>query len=122
MIAGDCRPSLTVLQSSRMASSRLCRAGTLLLVLWLTADLAAFGFCSGDSISVATQSASMSALDGSDATPSCCAGHHCFCCASSVEVIRFELPRHAEGTVLAPSPGPQAADISIRTTSPPPKF
>ena len=104
-----------------MASLRLFRAGTLLLVLWLTADLAAFGFCSGESFSVATRSAYISAPDGSDATPSCCTGHHCFCCSSSVEVIRFELPRHAEATVLAPSPGPQAADISIRTTAPPPK-
>lgn len=112
---------MTVVQSSRMKSSRLLRAGTFLLVLWLTADLAAFGFCSGDSFPTVTHSASMSAPDGSDAGP-CCAGHHCFCCSSTVEVMRFELPHNAEATVLAPSPGPQAAEISIRTTSPPPRF
>ena len=111
-----------VVQSSRMGVSRLRRAGVLLFVLWLTADVAAFGFCSGDPLITSASSVTIGAASDSDATSPCCTGHHCFCCSSGAEVVRFELSHDAEAAFMAPLPEPRAADTSIRNTSPPPRF
>ena len=104
-----------------MGVSRLRRAGIILLVLWLAADVAAFGFCSGDLLIPSSTSVTICAAGDSDATPSCCAGHHCFCCSSGAEVVRFELPGDGEAAVMARSPETHAADTAIRNTSPPPR-
>ncbi len=105
-----------------MAASRLRRAGILALVLWLTADLAAFGFCSGEPVFASVTSASLGAADNGDGPLSCCAGHHCFCCSSGAEVMTFELSFVEQTVLMTASPEPHTADTSIRNTSPPPRF
>ena len=117
----DCRAPSTVVQSSRMAVSRLRRAGILLLVLWLTADVAALGFCSPELLPAAATSAVIRTADDSDGAPSCCTGHHCFCCSSGAEVITFEQSFGGPTEFMTPSPEPYAPDISGSNTSPPPR-
>ena len=106
-----------------MAVSRLRCAGVLLLVVWLTADLAAFGFC-GDQFAPTTASASVGTAHGSsdDTTLPCCGGHHCFCCSSTVEVALFALTFDAQAVLVESPAQTRPADISARTTSPPPRF
>jgi hypothetical protein len=106
-----------------MAVSRLRCAGVLLLVVWLTADLAAFGFC-GDQFGPTAASTSIGTGHGSndDTTLPCCRAHHCFCCSSCAEVLKFELAFDTN-TAFIPSPlQPRPADISARNTAPPPRF
>jgi hypothetical protein len=107
-----------------MAIARLSRAGTILLVLWLTADVAAYGFCTPPLPHAPTATSSMDAgdCDGSDGTPDCCGAHHCFCCSTSIEGMTFELPIDAHAAIIAPSPQTRPADISVANTSPPPRF
>lgn len=106
-----------------MAVSRLRCAGVLLLVVWLTADLAAFGFC-GDQIGPTSISTAIGAAHGSndDATQPCGRAHHCFCCSSCAEVLKFELAFDANTAFVASSLQPRPADISARNTAPPPRF
>ena len=118
-----CWLPLEVLESTRMGASRLRCAGVLLLVVWLTADLAAFGFCS-DQFSLTAASTSIGTAHGSsdDTTLPGCRAHHCFCCSSCAEVLKFELAFDAN-TAFVPSPlQPRPADISTRNTAPPPRF
>ena len=107
-----------------MAFARLGRAATLLLVLWLTADVAAYGFCGPSFSHAPAGSVSVGAgdCDGSDAAPACCGAHHCFCCSSTTEVAAFVLTFDA---CPAPVPlwlQPRPADISVQKTSPPPRI
>lgn len=112
-----------MLQSSQMAASRLPRAGALLLVVWLTADLAAFGLCGAELLSAWPASASISGHESvRDTTPPCCAAPHCFCCSSCAEVAKFELAFDAQSAFVAPVPQPRPEDISAHNTSPPPRF
>lgn len=110
-----------MVQSLRMRVTRHRRAGVLVLVLWLTADLAAFGFCSGDPLTAASNPAVVAAADQQDTEAPCCAGHQCFCCSTSVEVAIFELPASSEAALMAPAPEPRTPDTSPRNGSPPPR-
>ena len=110
-----------VLQSARMAVSRLRRAGILLLVLWLTADVAAFGFCNGDAAHGASHSTVSSAPHTAGGDPSSCTGHHCFCCSSGAEVTRFDLPVEGLMVLMKPQSPPNAPDFPLSNTSPPPR-
>lgn len=110
-----------VLQSNRMTVSRLRRAGILLLVLWLTADVAAFGFCSGDAGYGAGNSTVISASDAAGGGPSACTGHHCFCCSSGAEVARFDLAVEGLTVLMKPPSAPNAPDFPRSNTSPPPR-
>jgi hypothetical protein len=107
-----------------MAIAPLGRAGTLLLILWLTADAAAYGVCTPPLPFVPAVTAGIGAsdCDGSDATPVCCGAHHCFCCSTSTGVVTFELAFDARAAFIAPSLQPRPADISVSNTSPPPRF
>lgn len=105
-----------------MGASRLHRAGILALVLWLSADVAAFGFCGGEGVFASVISASIGAPVDADGPLSCCAGHHCFCCSSGAEVMRMELSFAERTVLLTASPEPHAPDTSIRNTSPPPRL
>lgn len=121
-MTSGCRARPPVLQSTSMAPSRLRRAGTLLLVLWLTADVAAFGFCSGDSLGLAGQS-TISIIHDADGTGSSpCTGHHCFCCSSGAEVMTVVVECHQDAVIMTPSREPAAADIPTSNTSPPPRL
>lgn len=107
-----------------MAVSRLRCAGVLLLVVWLTADLAAFGFCGAELLGPSAASARIGSDHESngDTTPPCCGAHHCFCCSSCAEVVRFELAFDARSAFISPTLQPRPADISAPNTSPPPRF
>lgn len=118
----DCRACSPVVQSTRMAVSRLRRAGILLLVLWLTADVAAFGFCRGELTTGAGQSAMISAADTAGAdTSSSCTGHHCFCCSSGAEVMSCDLSVEGQVVRIAPQPAANPPDFRLSDTSPPPR-
>ena len=110
-----------VIQSTGMAASRLRRAGILLLVLWVTADMAAFGFCSGDAVSGASTSTVISASDTAGGGPSACTGHHCFCCSSGAEVASFDLAVEGPTVLMKPPSAPNAPDFPPSNTSPPPR-
>jgi hypothetical protein len=112
-----------VLQSPRMDASRLRCAGVLLLVVWLTADVAAFGFC-GDRFDPAPASTTIGIEHGpnNDTMPPCCAAHHCFCCSSCAEVLKFELAFDTTTAVVALPLQPRPADVSALNTAPPPRF
>ena len=107
-----------------MAVCRLRCAGVLLLVFWLTADLTAFGFCGTEMSSASRSSAGISADHESngDSTPPCCGAHHCFCCSSCAQVVKFELPFDAHSAFIAQLLQPPHADVSALNTSPPPRF
>ena len=105
-----------------MGVSRFRCAGVLLLVLWLVADLSALGFCAEETRAASTSSARVSADDESngDAVP-CCGAHHCFCCSSCAEVVKFELAFDARSAFMAATHQPRPADISAPDISPPPR-
>jgi len=107
-----------------MAASRLQCAGVLLLVVWLTADLAAFGFCGAERLGASSASARIGANCDSegDATSPCCGAHHCFCCSSCAQVVKFDLAFDARSAFIAPTLQPRPADVSAPNTSPPPRF
>lgn len=113
--------SRAVVQSSRMAVSRLRCVGILLFVLSLTADMATAGFCSGELLDASATAVTISAGDHSDATSPCCTGHQCFCCFSGAQVVMFELPIEDQTAIVPPPPAPHAPDNSVARTSPPPR-
>lgn len=117
------RSSSNVVQWRPVTLSRLRYAGVLLLVVWLTADVAAFGFC-GDQIDQHSTSPSIAAAQGSNdnTTQPCCRAHHCFCSSSCAEVLKFELAFDANTAFVVSSLQPRPADISARNTAPPPRF
>lgn len=114
-------PEWAVLSSWRMGPSRLRRAGVLLLVLWLNADLAAFGFCSGDRLTSVSSSAVMGTAHQQETGAPCCVGHHCFCSLTVVDVARFEFPANRDAEFIAPSLEPAAPESSVPHASPPPR-
>ena len=105
-----------------MPMSQPRRAGILLLVVWLTADVAAFGICGGDRLTASPISATVSTAHDSDATPCCCTWHHCFCCSSGAEVITFTLPVEEQAAILTPPPDPHAPVTAVAHSSPPPRL
>lgn len=117
----NCRRRWPMIQSTRMAATRLRRAGVLLLVLWLTADVAAFGFCNGPLAVGATGSTVIAAADSSGDGASCCSGHHCFCCSSGAEATTFDLSVEAVTAIVTPQPSPNTPDFVVSNTSPPPR-
>lgn len=110
-----------MLQSSRMVLSRYRRAGMLLLVFWVTADVAAYGFCGPSVVRVSTGSAHIETDSDSDAPAPVCRTHHCFCCSNSTEVVSFHLAHEARAVFVSPTLQPRPADISLGTLSPPPR-
>lgn len=119
----NCRRRWPMIQSTGMAATRLRRAGVLLFVLWLTADVAAFGFCNGPLAVGATGLTVMTAADSSDdgGGASCCRGHHCFCCSSGAEATTFDLSVDALTSIVTPQPAPTTPDFVVSNTSPPPR-
>ena len=57
-----------------------------------------------------------------EGTSSCCGAHHCFCCSSCAEVVKFELAFDARSAFIAPTLQPRPADFSAPNASPPPRF
>lgn len=104
-----------------MAVSRLRRAGALLLVFWLTGDVAAFGFCSGELLTAAASPTVISAAADADGAPSCCTGHQCFCCSSGAEVVTCDLSVEGRAALMTPSLVPNAPEIAPSEISPPPR-
>ena len=121
-MTANCRSRSPVVQSTRMDASRLRRAGTLLLVLWLTGDVAAFGFCSGELLTATALATVISASDDAGGAPSCCTGHRCFCCSSGAEAVTCDLSVEGQTALIAPSPPPIAPEIPLSDTSPPPRL
>ena len=120
MIA-NCRAGSPVVESTGMAVSHLRRAGILLLVLWLTADVAAFGFCRGDMFTGAGQSAVSSSADTAGGDALSCTGHHCFCCSSGAEVMSCDLSVERRMVLITPQPATNPPDFRLSDASPPPR-
>ena len=102
-----------------MIPSRWRRVGVLLLTVWLLADTSRFASCVPQPVHgpAATQ---ISAGPGSDMVPA--ADRQCFGRSQVVDVIRPELCVTQELVLMAPLKQLRSPDISIRTSSRPPRF
>jgi hypothetical protein len=102
-----------------MIALRWRRVGVVLLAVWLLADTSTFAFCGSQPVS-ASASTQVGTGHGSDTAPS--ADRQCFCCSHVEEVVRFELAFTEERVSLASPTQLSPPDISIRNSSPPPRF
>ena len=102
-----------------MSASRWRRVGVVLLAVWLLADTSAFAFCGPQPV-IGSAATHVSAGHGSDTAPS--TDRHCFCCSQVEEVVRFELHFKEERVPLTTLKQLRPPDISIRNSSPPPRF
>ena len=107
-----------------MACARLGHLGTLLLVLWLTADATACGFCMS-SIAKSLPGTAFVSIGGgnaSQASPLIASPDDCFCCSVTTELSVFQLAVDSCAAWMSSTPRPTLADNCVAKTSPPPRL